>query len=366
VIGEVGITSERGSAREGGTVLGELRFDRKSGELHAPGGEVRHLSPQPTALLALLVDRAGEVVTHEELRAALWPDVTVDFDGSLHHCVRQVRAALGDQAKAPRFVETIPRRGYRLRVDAVAGAGASHAEVERDADAAPIVGDVAPSTAAAPLAVAAPLAAAAPLVAPEPIGGSAPQAHADSHAPVASRSLRRQWLPLVLALLVAALWAWRLGTPGSEAGELRVAIMAFGSASVPSREVEHIGEQVLADLANRRPDAAIVGPRTTEPLREQGLSLPQIAAALDVAYVLNARHLSGEPPGASPLLPSGASPLLPRGASPLLPGGASPLLLVELIRTSDGKHVWVRRYEQLEDWRPIATEITDGVASTIP
>jgi len=311
---EVEITTERGPAREGPIILGELRFDRSSGELRGSDGEVRHLSPQPAALLALLVERAGEVVTHEELRVALWPDVTVDFDGSLHHCVRQVRAALGDHAKAPRFIETIPRRGYRLRLEAVGLVGASAVAAEGSESVRP-----------------------APTAPPD--DHVAEPSHAASLATAGSRG--RQWLPLVLALLVAALGAWRLRGSASEPDELRVAIMAFGSSSAPAPEAERIGEQVLADLANRRPDAAIVGPRTTEPLRARGLSLPEIAATLDVAYVLNARHLDAEPPG------------------------APPLLLVELIRTSDGKHVWVRRYEQLADWRPIASEITDGAAATI-
>jgi DNA-binding winged helix-turn-helix (wHTH) protein/TolB-like protein len=273
--------------------VGELRFDRASGELRAPDGEVRHLPPQPTALLALLVDRAGELVTHEEIRAALWQGVTVDFEGSLHHCVRQVRAALGDQAKAPRFIETIPRRGYRLRPELV--------------EAAPLAARTAVPAAADSLAAAPP-------------------------------SPRRRWLPLVLTLLAAALAAWRLRA--SEPDELRIAIMAFGVEATP--EAERIGEQVLVDLTHRRADAAIVGPRTTEPLREQGLSIPQIATTLDAAYVLNARHLAG--------------------SAEAMP----PILLVELIRTSDGKHVWVRRYEQLADWPRIAAEITDGAASTIP
>jgi DNA-binding winged helix-turn-helix (wHTH) protein/TolB-like protein len=314
----------------GPITVGELRFDRTSGELRAPAGDVRHLPPQPTALLALLVDRAGEVVTHEEIRVALWPDVTVDFDGSLHHCIRQVRAALGDQAKAPRFIETIPRRGYRLRPGAVGAAEATlaaeagvraieatpRAEVPRDAHAASVDAH-AVSVDAHAVSV---------------------DAHAALHATLATRSPRRQWLPVMLALLVAGLSAWRLRGLGYEPDELRVAIMAFGSDPTQAPAAERIGEQVLADLANRRPDTAIVGPRTTEPLRAAGLSLPEIAAALDVAYVLNARHMSGDPPS----------------------------LLVELIRTSDGKHVWVRRYDPLTDWRRIATEITDGAAATLP
>jgi DNA-binding winged helix-turn-helix (wHTH) protein len=94
-------------------------FDVASGELRRDGTSVR-LEPQPAALLALLASRAGEVVTHEEIRRHIWGDEThVNFHDGVHYCVRQVRAALGDRAQDPRFIDTIPRRGYRLRADAI-------------------------------------------------------------------------------------------------------------------------------------------------------------------------------------------------------------------------------------------------------
>ena len=99
-----------------------VTFDPASGELRR-GGEVSRLEPKPAALLALLVARAGTLVSHAEIARHLWPDGThVDFQAGVHYAVRQIRAALGDQAGAPRFVETMPRRGYRLRADALAGA----------------------------------------------------------------------------------------------------------------------------------------------------------------------------------------------------------------------------------------------------
>src|SRR5262249_19214015 len=68
--------------------------------------------------LELLARRAGEVVTRDELRRHLWGDETfVDFDRGLNFCVAAIRAALGDDARSPRFVETLPRRGYRFIAD---------------------------------------------------------------------------------------------------------------------------------------------------------------------------------------------------------------------------------------------------------
>jgi DNA-binding winged helix-turn-helix (wHTH) protein/TolB-like protein len=71
------------------------------------------LEPQPARALALLLSRAGAVVTREELRAHLWGgDTHVDFDRGLAYCVGQLRAALGDSADNPRFIQTLPRRGF--------------------------------------------------------------------------------------------------------------------------------------------------------------------------------------------------------------------------------------------------------------
>ena len=71
-------------------------------------------SPSPSRCCVLLACRPGDVVTREEIQAEVWPAGTfVDFEQSLNFCVRQIRAALGDNANAPRYVETLPRRGYR-------------------------------------------------------------------------------------------------------------------------------------------------------------------------------------------------------------------------------------------------------------
>lgn len=78
-------------------------------------GEARvRLQEQPFQILQLLLARPGAVVTRDELRDRLWPDGTfVDFEHSLNAAVKRLRAALGDDAKAPRYIETLPRRGYR-------------------------------------------------------------------------------------------------------------------------------------------------------------------------------------------------------------------------------------------------------------
>jgi cholera toxin transcriptional activator len=91
-----------------------FELDLSAGELRKSGVKLR-LQGQPFQVLALLLDRAGEVVTREELQQKLWPsDTFVDFDHSLNTAINKVREALGDSASSPRYVETLARRGYRF------------------------------------------------------------------------------------------------------------------------------------------------------------------------------------------------------------------------------------------------------------
>ena len=92
----------------------DFEFDPGTGEVHRDGS-INRLEPQPTALLALLMSRPGELVTRQEAIRVLWGDHTcVGFQDSLNYSVRQIRIALNDQVRQPRYVETIPRRGYRF------------------------------------------------------------------------------------------------------------------------------------------------------------------------------------------------------------------------------------------------------------
>jgi len=107
------------------TRFGTFELDATSGELRKRGRKIR-LPNQPFQVLRLLVERAGDLVTREELQRMLWPsDTFVDFDIGLNSAIRQVRAALGDSAKNPVFVETVSRHGYRFV------AIASHPSVSR-------------------------------------------------------------------------------------------------------------------------------------------------------------------------------------------------------------------------------------------
>jgi len=94
--------------------FGPFQFDLASGELRRSNQRVK-LAPQPSNLLILLADRAGHLVTREDIQQRLWgADTYVDFEQGLNFSIRQIRTALGDDAEHPQFIETLPRRGYRF------------------------------------------------------------------------------------------------------------------------------------------------------------------------------------------------------------------------------------------------------------
>jgi TolB-like protein/DNA-binding winged helix-turn-helix (wHTH) protein/Tfp pilus assembly protein PilF len=92
----------------------DFALDVRAGELRKHGVKLR-LQGQPLQVLAALLNRSGDLVTREELRAQIWAvDTFVDFDHSLHNAIARLREVLGDSAEAPRYIETLPRRGYRF------------------------------------------------------------------------------------------------------------------------------------------------------------------------------------------------------------------------------------------------------------
>jgi DNA-binding winged helix-turn-helix (wHTH) protein len=102
-----------GSIRQGFR-FGRFELDVRARELRKDGVRLR-LQGQPLEVLALLLERPGEMVSRDELRRRLWPEGThVDFEHGLNAAVKRLRSALGDVARRPRFIETLNRRGYRF------------------------------------------------------------------------------------------------------------------------------------------------------------------------------------------------------------------------------------------------------------
>jgi DNA-binding winged helix-turn-helix (wHTH) protein len=112
--GDAGVVMQPNGFSEPSIRFGQFELKLRSEELLCDGAAVK-LSPQPFKVLAMLAQNAGQLVTREELRQRIWGDDTfVDFDKGLNFCIKQIREALGDQAQAPQYVETLPRRGYRF------------------------------------------------------------------------------------------------------------------------------------------------------------------------------------------------------------------------------------------------------------
>jgi TolB-like protein/Tfp pilus assembly protein PilF len=94
--------------------FGEFELDGFAGELRRQGTKLR-LQDQPLQILQILIQRPGDIVSREELQKKIWPcDTFVDFDHGINNAIKRLREALGDTADTPRFVETLPRRGYRF------------------------------------------------------------------------------------------------------------------------------------------------------------------------------------------------------------------------------------------------------------
>jgi eukaryotic-like serine/threonine-protein kinase len=112
------------------TRFGPYEVDFRSGEVHKHGIRLK-LQDQPFLVLVLLLEHAGEVVTRDELRQKLWPgDTFVDFDTGLNSAIKKLRDVLSDSADEPRYIETLPRRGYRFIAPVENGALPKSASVE--------------------------------------------------------------------------------------------------------------------------------------------------------------------------------------------------------------------------------------------
>ncbi len=93
--------------------FGNFEFDDGRRDLRVGGRPVR-ISAQALDLLSLLLDRPGQLVTREEIQRALWPGTNVEFEHSLDVVVSRLRTVLGDRDPSPRYIQTVPRKGYRF------------------------------------------------------------------------------------------------------------------------------------------------------------------------------------------------------------------------------------------------------------
>jgi TolB-like protein/DNA-binding winged helix-turn-helix (wHTH) protein/Flp pilus assembly protein TadD len=221
----------------------DARYRFGTFELNVPEGRLRkagklvRLPPQPLRLLALLLSRPGDLLTRDEIARVLWGEAAaVDAEQGLNACVREIRAALGDQADTPRFVQTLPRRGYRFihPVERLSGTAAWH-----------------------------------------------------------SRPRGRIWVALTLGAAAAAsvVWlAWRGPAQAPEEPRVRLVVLPFEDLGGPA-EAAYFGdgltEEMIAQLGRLQPRRLGVIARTTA-MRYKGAArdVAEIGRELNVDYAL--------------------------------------------------------------------------------
>jgi TolB-like protein/DNA-binding winged helix-turn-helix (wHTH) protein len=287
--------------------FGSFEVDLGSRELRRQGLKIS-LQDQPFRMLALLLERAGEVVTREELRDKLWPaDTFVDFDHSLNTAVRKLREALGDSAETPRYVETLARRGYRF---------------------------------------------VAPLAEPGPGAPLARSADADvaSAAPPPAARLRssaRRALVIAVLLSSAALVAYRVGgrpRPRTPPGQrLTLAVLPFDNLSGDADQEylsDGLTEETITQLGRMEPDRLRVTARSsTWKYKHADRDIDRLRRELGADYVLEGS---------------------------LRRAGERVRVTAQLIQAVDQTHVWAETYERdLGDVLVLESEVARAVARAI-
>jgi DNA-binding winged helix-turn-helix (wHTH) protein len=182
-----------------------FEIDRVAGELFRQGRKVK-LQGQPFELLVAFLERPGEVLTREELREKIWPTATAgDFDHGLNRAINKVREALGDSADTPRFIETLPRRGYRFI-----------AQIQQNGSMDPPVSE-----------------ANAPETVLPPTSGQVVEWRSDE-----SKKPRKWWIPITVAAAFAVVAAaiWFASHRASERGPIQIQQLTTNSSENPAQQ----------------------------------------------------------------------------------------------------------------------------------
>lgn len=265
-----------------------------SGEITRDGVPLK-LRPQAFQVLKVLMERQGQLVTREELIQQIWgSDTFVDFDQGLNFCIREVRKVLGDGADEPKYLQTLPRRGYRF------------------------IGPVEIVTAKPPMSLAPSRVVPAPTK--EPV----------SLSPVtqsSNGSQRQKWLWVAagtaFCFLVALGAWWYKGRPSKMHQPVRLVVLPFENLTGDPKQdylVRGIVEEITAQLGSIEPVAlAVVGRTSAEAVSTHGWRIDQIAKQLDVDYLVEGS---------------------------VRREGNQLRITAQLIRSADMAHVWAESYDR--------------------
>ena len=293
----------------GPSVPGPIRFgvfevDIRTGELRKQGVRVK-LQEQPFQLLQILLERPGEIVTREELRQRIWSFGTfVDFEGGVNNAVKRLREALGDSANNPRFVETIPKRGYRW-------IASTNGKEETTCGARPALESLTQQTA-----------------------GKTPK-HWRTAAVLAASAI----------VVVVSYLSWRHLRPITPAKRerIRLAVLPFQNLTGdPNKEylADGLTEETISQLARLNPEQLGVIARTSVMgYKHKDVRLDQIGRDLSVQYVLE---------------------------NSLRESGNLMRLTAQLIQVKDQTHLWSQDYDYLvKDTLNVEDDVARAVAREI-
>lgn len=296
--------------------FGAFEVNLQSGELRKSGMRLR-LSGQPFQVLAVLVQRSGEVVTREELQSLLWPaDTFVDFDHGMNNAVARIREVLDDSSESPRYVETVPRRGYRF--------------------IAPLT-DVAQSGTASTLAST-----------PIPAEVTPAQAPGTSVLPVTNRSASsHMWLVLgavaALAALAAGLvlYQQRHTTGTRQQAVMSLAVLPLKNLSGdPLQEylAEGMTEELIGRLSMIR-GLRVISRTSVMAFKDPRMSMPEIAKTLGVDALVEGS---------------------------VIRDGSRVRVHAQLIRGATDEHFWSETYDrELRDSLSLESEVAQSIARRV-
>lgn len=311
--------------------FGPYEVRPRTQELFKHGVRVK-LRPQPFRVLQSLLERAGDAVPREELRQMLWPEETfVDFEHGLNTSIKELRHALRDSASSPRYIETLPKLGYRM---------AAPVEVVE----VPVTTGVEESKPAAATAASSPSESSATgLAPPHPLP---PARHPDW--PFRTWSLVLGSLVLLVTVL-GSVWAWHglKGERVSSPGRVMLAVLPFENLTGdPAQEYlsDGLTEEVISQLGGLNPQRLGVIARTSA-MHYKGNSerVEQIGQELNVQYLLEGS---------------------------LRKEAGRVRVAAQLIRVSDETHTWAREYDRqlgglLTLQSEIAREISDEIQAAL-